>query len=115
MKLFKLVSLVLCGLALLVFFGHNSSARPPLMDDDPGVGDCLGPEDPFCAGGGSGGVPVNCDECFLTFQTTPMTTICKDVGDGGSGRTTCQITHYPDGTSLCQTSGAFCSVITVTP
>ena len=52
----------------VLFIPIMSQGLPPVMNDDPGVDTCLGPDDPFCpqddgggsTGGGSGGTCYHC-------------------------------------------------------
>ncbi len=59
-----------------VFLPFIAEALPPVMQDDPGVDTCLGPEDPFCpqdgsggSGGGGGGTCYRCATKASEFNT----------------------------------------------
>lgn len=80
--------------------------------EDPGNG-CLGPDDPFCNGGGGGGSGTSyCYLCQATIENGQVTSV--DCVNSSSGKETCTITYHA-GDITCETSGASCSSIVVTP
>lgn len=78
--------------------------------EDPGDS-CLGPDDPFCDDGGGGGWGSweRCQRCF--FDSANMELKCGQV-KSGDGRSECRV--YLEGTKIiCETWGAFCTVVTI--
>lgn len=101
---------LLCVLAVGV-----SALEEEHQPDPPYDGPCIGSNDPYCSDGGDGdaGDPTDCYKCETgNWPGIGTAQVCVRVSSGGSGRSVCD-----DGLlfSYCDLSGAFCSVITVTP
>ena len=110
------VSVLLCLLTLVAVLAPPASAQEEEYQPDPPYdGPCIGSNDPYC-GGGSGGGAGDPADCFICetglWPEIGNAQACVRVSSGGSGRSVCD-----DGWlfSYCDLSGAFCSVITVTP
>lgn len=118
MKLSKTAFMLLSILALLLLPFMTAEALPPLMQDDPPVDECLGPDDPFCpppSGGGSGGgggYGGYCYQCVTDLSEWPPIITCEPISGQGDGWSNCTVTYYSNGNISCGGSG-YCSVITV--
>jgi len=97
----RLALWILPLLVLAIAVPFTTTAFPG-FHDYPGDS-CLGPGDPFCAGGGGG----HCWNCSFVYDTNTGQLLSASCTNGSGGKQQCNV-DASGGTVNCSTSGPSC-------